>query len=111
MGGHRSAGEVVGHLRASGQRLARASAFSGLERLAASGVVMRADYGPGAARYEVAESWHHHFVCRSCAIVMDVACLVGERLCLDPEPPAAVRVDEAQVTFRGYCQDCAAPGS
>ena len=31
-----------------------------------AGVLLVADAGPGAARYELAGTWHHHLVCRSC---------------------------------------------
>jgi transposase len=45
-------------------------------------------------------------VCRQLAEV-DVPCLRGEKPCLEPDLPG-VRVDEAQVIFRGLCAACAA---
>jgi Fur family ferric uptake transcriptional regulator len=57
--------------------------------------------------YEVASEWHHHFVCRRCRQVIDVACEADSRPCLDATVPG-VLVDEAQVIFRGLCADCRA---
>src|ERR1700744_5002827 len=74
LGGHRTADEV--HARLPGA-LPRTSVYNALAPLAAPGIVLRADVGPGAVVYEVAERWHHHFVCRSCGGVTDVPCVVG----------------------------------
>ncbi|EQD67182.1 ferric uptake regulator, Fur family [mine drainage metagenome] len=96
------------HLRRTGRTLARASAYNGLEALAEAGLILRADAGPGACRYEVSLQWHHHFVCRSCGAVSDVACLVGEKPCLQPDSTLGLAVDEAQIIFRGTCRACQA---
>ena len=106
MDNHPSADEVATHLRLTGRPLARASAYNGLEALAAAGLVLRADAGPGACRYEVSPQWHHHFVCRGCGVVIDIACVVGEKPCLQPNPDLGLAVDEAQIIFRGRCAAC-----
>jgi Fe2+ or Zn2+ uptake regulation protein len=108
MSGHRTAEEVGAWLGAHGHRVARSTVFKGLEEMARAQVVMRADPGAGPARYELARDWHHHFVCRTCGVVVDVPCVRGETPCLDPLLPAPAMVDEAQVTFRGYCPACSA---
>src|SRR4051794_16529529 len=83
LGGHRSVDEVVVELRRRGQPLPRASVYNVVEALRLVGVVMGADAGPGRALYEVATTKHHHFVCRSCAEVIDVPCVTGQTPCLD----------------------------
>jgi Fe2+ or Zn2+ uptake regulation protein len=111
LGGHRTADEVATSLDAAGARVPRASLYHALGSLAAAGVVMVADAGPGAARYELASTWHHHLVCRSCGDIVDVPCVRGSRPCLDANIPGAT-IDEAQVIFRGTCAACAAhPGA
>ncbi len=104
-GGHRTADEIARLVADSGQRLPRASIYNVLDDLARVDLVMRADRGPGSAIYEVADTWHHHFVCRQCGAVTDVACAVGSKPCLDADVPGAV-VDEAQIIFRGVCASC-----
>lgn len=105
LGGHRTADEVHARLRAGNTALPRTSVYNSLVTLADLGVLMRADVGPGAVVYEVAESWHHHFVCRRCGAVTDVPCVVGDSPCLSPSAEVG-QVDEAQVIFRGVCPDC-----
>lgn len=105
MGGHHTADEVHAHLVKHGTTLPRTSVYNSLVTLADVGVVLRADVGPGAAVYEVADTWHHHFICRWCGRVSDVPCLVGAKPCLTPGDDIG-RIDEAQVIFRGACNDC-----
>lgn len=105
LGGHRGADEVVAALRDAGEAVSRASVFNALRDLAAAGLVMVADTGPGPARYEVARDWHHHFVCTRCGAVTDVPCVAGAKPCLEAGVPGA-RIDEAQVIFRGVCAAC-----
>lgn len=106
LGGHRTADEVGAALRDAGAPLPRASLYHALGAMAAAGVLLVADAGPGVARYEVASSWHHHLVCRSCGAVLDVPCVRGRAPCLEADLPGAA-VDEAQVIFRGLCPACA----
>jgi Fe2+ or Zn2+ uptake regulation protein len=108
MGGHRTADEVHAYLAARATALPRTSVYNALVALSdLSGTVLRADVGPGAAVYEFADTWHHHFVCRRCGRVTDVSCLVGAKPCLTAGQDVG-RVDEAQVIFRGTCRDCLA---
>jgi Fe2+ or Zn2+ uptake regulation protein len=104
-GGHRTADEIARGLAAAGALMPRASLYHALAALVAGGVVLVADAGPGTTRYEVAQRWHHHLVCRSCGAVVDVPCVRGTRPCLEPDLPG-IRVDEAQVIFRGTCATC-----
>ena len=104
-GGHRTADEVAGLVADSGRHLPRASVYNVLDDLSRVDLIMRADRGPGTAIYEVSDTWHHHFVCRTCGAVSDVPCVVGSKPCLDADLPGAV-IDEAQIIFRGTCASC-----
>ena len=105
MGGHRTADEVHARLRDDAAGLPRASVYNSLAALADAGIALRADVGPGAVVYEIAAAWHHHFVCRRCGLISDVACVTGERPCLSPAEHVGL-VEEAQVIFRGLCAAC-----
>lgn len=52
------------------------------------------------------EVHHHHLVCRSCGVIVEVACAVGGAPCLPPSRSSGFIVDEAEVVFRGICHDC-----
>lgn len=104
-GGHPTADELARELESQGVDISRATVFNALDDLTRAGIVMVADAGPGATRYEPATSWHHHFVCGSCGEIADVACADASELCLTPKNVVGV-VDEVQVIFRGTCAEC-----
>jgi Fur family ferric uptake transcriptional regulator len=65
---------------------------------------------PGSvARYEsrVGDN-HHHVVCRSCGVIADVDCAVGERPCLTASDDQGFVIDEAEVVYWGLCPACSA---
>jgi len=105
MGGHRSVDDVVDHLRDSGVPLSRMTVYNVVGDLERVSLIMRADAGPGRAVYEAGNRWHHHFVCRQCGKIIDVPCVVGSKPCLEQKAVGGV-VDEAQVIFRGRCNEC-----
>ena len=105
-GGHHGVDQIVALCERRGRRLSRMTVYNVVGDLREAGLVMCADVGPGLALYEVNDVWHHHFVCRGCGEVTDVACVQGKKPCLVPEAPAGASVDEAQVIFRGFCRNC-----
>ncbi|MCI0789578.1 MAG: transcriptional repressor [Chloroflexi bacterium] len=107
MGRHRSVDDIVADLQEQGTPLPRTSVYGVVAALLARGLLMVTDVGPGRALYELADGWHHHFVCRTCGSIQDVPCIVEERPCLSPEQIDG-NVDEAQVIFRGRCSACLA---
>ena len=57
--------------------------YEALHALTAAGLIRRIEPAGGAPRFEgrVGDN-HHHVVCRSCGVVADVDCAVGEAPCL-----------------------------
>jgi Fe2+ or Zn2+ uptake regulation protein len=104
-GGHLSADQVREVLQTRGVRLPRASVYNALRDLARAGILQLADTGPGRALFEYSTSWHHHFVCRNCGLILDVPCVSGMKPCMTPELEGC-EVDEAQIIFRGICSAC-----
>lgn len=87
--------------------------YDALNALTAAGVIRRFQPTGSLARYEsrVGDN-HHHLVCRSCGVIADVDCAVGEAPCLTPADDGAdlqgFEIDEAEVIYWGLCPDCAA---
>lgn len=83
--------------------------YDALRTLTTAGI-LRCTETPGhPARYEMrVGDNHHHAVCRRCGFTSDVDCVIGAAPCLTAELPQGFVVDEAAVTFRGLCRDCAA---
>ncbi len=78
-----------------------------LRALTAAGLARRIEPAGGPARFELrVGDNHHHVVCRTCGITADVDCAVGATPCLEPSADQGFLVDEAEVTFWGYCPTC-----
>ena len=81
--------------------------YEALHALTAAGLIHRIEPAGGPARFEgrVGDN-HHHLVCRSCGIVVDVDCAVGEAPCLTAADDHGFSIGEAEVTYWGLCPDC-----
>jgi Fe2+ or Zn2+ uptake regulation protein len=81
--------------------------YEALHALNAVGLIARIEPAGSPARFEgrVGDN-HHHIVCRSCGVVTDVDCVVGEPPCLTASDDHGFSIDEAQVIFWGLCPDC-----
>jgi Fe2+ or Zn2+ uptake regulation protein len=81
--------------------------YDALHALTAAGLIRRIEPAGSPARFEgrVADN-HHHVVCRSCGVVADVDCAVGEAPCLTASDDHGFSVGEAEVIYWGLCPDC-----
>ena len=72
-----------------------------------AGSIRRIEPAGGPARFEgrVGDN-HHHVVCRSCGVVADVDCAVGEAPCLTASDDHGFSIGEAEVVYWGLCPDC-----
>ena len=80
--------------------------YEALHALTMAGLIHRIERG-SPARFEgrVGDN-HHHVVCRSCGVVADVDCAVGEAPCLTASDAHGFSIDEAQVIYWGLCPGC-----
>ena len=96
--------------------VSRQAVYDVLNALTSAGLVRRIQPLGLVARYEsrVGDN-HHHVVCRSCGVIADVDCAVGEAPCLTPSDGDNVLdgfvLDEAEVIYWGLCPDCSTAGS
>ena len=81
--------------------------YDALHALTAAGLVRRLEPAGSPARFEgrVGDN-HHPVVCRSCGVVADVDCAVGEAPCLTASDAHGFSIDEAQVIYWGLCPSC-----
>lgn len=99
---------IIGAVRRTLPEVSHQAVYDSLHALTAAGLVRRIQPARSVARYEsrVGDN-HHHVTCRSCGLIADVDCAVGEPPCLDPVAvPTGFAVDEAEVTFWGLCPAC-----
>lgn len=96
--------------------VSRQAVYDVLNALTTVGLVRRIQPLGMVARYEsrVGDN-HHHVVCRSCGIIADIDCAVGDAPCLTPSDDDNVLdgfvLDEAEVIYWGLCADCSTTGS
>ncbi|WP_436763490.1 Fur family transcriptional regulator [Streptosporangium sp. V21-05] len=81
--------------------------YEGLHALTTAGLVRRIEPPGSPALFEgrVGDN-HHHIVCRSCGVVADVDCAVGEAPCLTASNDHGFVIDEAEIIYWGVCLNC-----
>ena len=93
----------------------QSSVYRTLTVLEEAGAVSRLAVGSNHAHFELSEHLgrhHHHLVCRSCGVVIDVDFTAEtetliESALADLARRHGFRVDEHQIDAIGYCGDCA----
>ncbi len=104
---HADTETIFGAVRAGLPDVSRQTVYDVLRALTDVGMVRRIQPSGSVARYEsrVGDN-HHHIVCRSCGVIADVDCAVGEAPCLTASDHNGFLLDEAEVIYWGLCPDC-----
>jgi Fur family ferric uptake transcriptional regulator len=104
---HADTGAIIGAVREDLGEVSHQAVYDVLRALTGAGLLRQIQPSGSVARYEsrVGDN-HHHIVCRSCGVIADVDCAVGEAPCLKPADDHGFVVDEAEVIYRGLCPDC-----
>ncbi|MCZ4509276.1 Fur family transcriptional regulator [Streptomyces sp. ActVer] len=86
--------------------------YEALHALTAAGLIRRLEPPGSPARFEgrVGDN-HHHLVCRTCGVVVDVDCAVGHAPCLTASDDRGFAIDEAEVIYWGLCPACSTTSS
>lgn len=110
-GDHLPVSDIVRGTRTRLGDVSTQAVYDCLEALSNAGLVRRVETAGSPARYEsrVGDN-HHHLVCRSCGLTVDVDCVVGAAPCLQPSDQHGFTIDEAEVVFWGVCSSCTAAG-
>jgi Fur family ferric uptake transcriptional regulator len=106
---HATADQVVEAVRAGIGAVSRQAVYDTLATLTECGVLRRIQPARSPARYEDRTGDnHHHLVCRSCGLTLDVDCAVNARPCLQASDDQGFLIDEAEVIYWGLCPGCQA---
>ncbi|TWE10379.1 Fur family transcriptional regulator [Rudaeicoccus suwonensis] len=104
---HADGGRIHERVRAVLPSVSRQAVYDCLNTFAETGIVRRIEPAGSSARYELRTGDnHHHLVCRTCGVVVDVDCAVGEAPCLTAAESHGFAIDEAEVIYWGLCPDC-----
>lgn len=113
---HADTETIFSAVRVGLPEVSRQAVYDVLNALTAVGLVRRIQPLGMVARYEsrVGDN-HHHVVCRSCGVIADVDCAVGEAPCLTPSDDENILdgfvLVEAEVIYWGLCPECSTVGS
>ncbi|QNG21045.1 transcriptional repressor [Rhodococcus triatomae] len=104
---HSDAHQVASRVRDRIGSVSTQAVYDVLEACTGAGLLRRIEPAGSPARFETRTGDnHHHLVCRTCGLVVDVDCTVGEAPCLAPSDSHGFTVDEAEVVFWGLCAQC-----
>jgi Fur family transcriptional regulator, stress-responsive regulator len=113
---HADTDTIIAAVRTGLPDVSRQAVYDVLNALTAAGLVRRIQPLGLVTRYEsrIGDN-HHHVVCRSCGVIADIDCAVGEAPCLTPADDDNVLdgfvLDEAEVIYWGLCPDCSTADS
>lgn len=109
---HADTDSILGSVRTSLPEVSRQAVYDVLHALTAAGLIRCIQPSNSVARYEsrIGDN-HHHVVCRSCGIIADVDCAVGEAPCLTASHSDGFSIDEAEVIYWGTCEKCSTANS
>jgi len=87
--------------------ISKQAVYDGLATMSEKGIIRRIQPAGSPARFEdrVGDN-HHHLVCRSCSLMFDIDCAVGDTPCLVAENDHGFEIEEAEVVYWGYCPTC-----
>ena len=104
---HADTDSIIRAVRGDLPDVSHQAVYDVLRALTTAGLVRRIQPAGSVARYEsrVGDN-HHHVVCRSCGVISDVDCAVGEPPCLAASDDHGFTIDEAEVIYWGLCPDC-----
>jgi Fur family ferric uptake transcriptional regulator len=104
---HADTDSLIGAVRTELGEVSHQAVYDVLRALTTAGLVRRIQPTGSVARYEarVGDN-HHHVVCRSCGVIADADCAVGETPCLTASHDHGFVIDEAEVIYWGLCPDC-----
>ncbi|MFD3596484.1 Fur family transcriptional regulator [Nocardia sp. NPDC058640] len=109
---HADTDTILGQVRASLGAVSQQAVYDVLRALTSAGLLRRIQPMGTVARYETrVRDNHHHLVCRSCGVIVDVECSVGDAPCLTAPDDNGFVVDEAEVIYWGRCPECTTSSS
>jgi len=108
---HPTAESVFATARAEMETISLKTVYQTLNELAAMGEISALDLGTGTTRFDPnVEGVHHHLVCRSCGKVRDLH-VDFSAVAVPSDLDEGFEVGEAEVVFRGVCQQCRQSGN
>lgn len=106
---HSAAEDILEMVRTEIGSISKQATYDSLGVLADKGLIRRIQPAGSPARFEdrVGDN-HHHLICRTCSVMFDIDCAVGDTPCLVADDNHGFEIDEAEVIYWGHCPKCLA---
>ena len=106
---HGTVDAIAEDVRTSIGAISQQAVYDALGILVKNGLLRRIQPAGSPARYEDrTRDNHHHLICRTCSLTVDVDCAIGHAPCLTPAGGSGFEIDEAEVIYWGICPACQA---
>ena len=102
---HPTAEQLLHDLNHTAPTSSQATIYTSLQALCEVGLVREVLLEEGVCRYDANVAPHHHFRCRCCGKIQDIAWDDLETVALKRVPPG-VRVESYEVVLHGHCENC-----
>lgn len=102
---HPTAEQILNDLNQDAPTSSQATVYSSLQALQNVGLVREVLLEEGVCRYDANVLPHHHFRCKSCGAIEDIAWEKFQCIDLQQLRPG-LKVEEYEVTVHGQCDHC-----
>ncbi len=104
---HSTADDVAEKVRKEIGTISKQAVYDALAILSKKNLIRRIQPAGSPARFEDRTGDnHHHLICRTCGVTVDVDCAVGKAPCLTASDSSGFEIDEAEVIYWGKCPAC-----
>jgi Fur family peroxide stress response transcriptional regulator len=104
---HPTAEQVLHDLNQAVPTSSQSTVYSSLQALCGVGLVREVLLEEGVCRYDANVAPHHHFRCKRCGVIEDIAWDQLQGISVDHLRPG-LQVESYEVTLHGCCESCQA---
>ena len=101
---HPSADDIYRKVKTGFPTMSRATVYNTLDLLCRRGEIAELTVDPQRRRYDPDTSAHHHLICRSCGLIVDI--FRDFQLSLSDGESESFLVESTHVQFTGLCPPC-----
>ena len=102
---HPTAEQILGDLNRDAPTSSQATVYTSLQALRNVGLVREVLLEEGVCRYDANVDRHHHFRCRECGQIEDIAWEQFQDMSFH-KLHSNIQVDDYEVIVRGLCSNC-----
>jgi Fur family peroxide stress response transcriptional regulator len=104
---HPTAEELYKYIHQEYSDIGVATVYRNLNKLAEKGIIRKIIGLDGSSHFDSCIEPHFHFICSCCGKIYDVPDNVGTDLIAKAEEFTDCKITSMDITFRGFCRNCA----